>query len=242
MPAARITRTTGFLGFILMIGLVLTGSTAHAICGDVNGDGNKTAVDALAVLQSAVGIDIDLTCSCDATSTTTLPPRTTTTTSTTTTTTLSPIFAGLVTDASDPTTAGNGVGSPWSYTGMFGVAAGNAMCAAIGADHVCTYEEVAAADGRGELASIPVAATFWIHRVSASVIVDETLSPPGPGGRCNDWTAGTDHLVDGEYAEKQEGTITYYFDADTFYDGVSTSHAQPGLPCALVQRGIACCF
>lgn len=231
--------------FLPLVLLVLSSSdAAYAVCGDVNGDGRNTAVDALAVLQSAVGQSVELSCSCAGCvpeSTSTTIDGGTTTTTTTTSTTLPPTFAGLVSNDVTPTSPGPGVATPWSYGGMLGIGAGNAMCAVIGADHVCTYAEVFAAETAGELDEIPDGTTFWLHRVSLSVVVDEVQSPPGPGGRCNDWTSGTDHLVDGEYAEKQSGTISYHFDDDTAYDGIDTSHAQPGLPCAGVLRAIVCC-
>jgi hypothetical protein len=50
-----------FLFSISMVCL-LTASQAHAVCGDVNGDGNKTTSDALAVLRSAVGQPVNLQC------------------------------------------------------------------------------------------------------------------------------------------------------------------------------------
>jgi len=234
-----VRRVCGVL-LLLTLAFHLPAPIAHAVCGDVNGDGLQTATDALAVLQSAVGRPVELVCSCDdciPESTTT----TTTTTSSTTTTTMAAVFVGAVTNDVDPLLPGSGVGSPWSYGGALGVAAGNDMCVAVGADHVCTYAEVATAEAAGELDPLPNGLTFWIHRVSTEVLVDDSVSPPGPGGRCNDWTAGTDHLVDGEYAEKLTGAITYYFDADTAYDGVDPSHAQPGLPCGNVQRAILCC-
>jgi hypothetical protein len=38
---------------------------AHAICGDVTGDGQRGATDALAVLRAATGQDVDLVCEND---------------------------------------------------------------------------------------------------------------------------------------------------------------------------------
>ena len=50
---------------ILMIGVLMfaaTASPAFAVCGDVNGDGNRTASDALMVLMSSTGQSLDLVC------------------------------------------------------------------------------------------------------------------------------------------------------------------------------------
>jgi len=48
-----------------------------------------------------------------------------------------------------------------------------------------------------------------------------TLSPPGPGGRCNDWTYdGFSTIADSEWGGvATDGTIYYYFDSDTVYTG-----------------------
>lgn len=38
------------------------------------------------------------------------------------------------------------------------------------------------------------------------------------------------------------GVPTYELDADTFFDGIDTSHAAPGaLPCGGITRSILCC-
>jgi hypothetical protein len=42
--------------------VLFTGGDAVAVCGDVTGDGAKTATDALAVLRSSVGDPIELIC------------------------------------------------------------------------------------------------------------------------------------------------------------------------------------
>ena len=65
----------------------------------------------------------------------------------------------------------------------------------------------------------------------------------GVGGRCVDWTYQTNHIADGEFVEfPGGGAVTYNFDNDTFYDGVDTTHAQPGLlECGTQMRAILCC-
>jgi len=48
------------------VALVLAAATyAHALCGDVTGDNQRSASDALAVLRSAVGQQVDLVCEGD---------------------------------------------------------------------------------------------------------------------------------------------------------------------------------
>lgn len=53
-------RRASFLSACLLALLCTT--DALALCGDVNGDGKKSATDALAVLRSAVGDPVELTC------------------------------------------------------------------------------------------------------------------------------------------------------------------------------------
>jgi hypothetical protein len=44
--------------------MTLFSGTAHAVCGDVTGEGDVTSGDALAVLRAAVGQSQNLTCDC----------------------------------------------------------------------------------------------------------------------------------------------------------------------------------
>lgn len=48
--------------FCVLALVLFTASDAVAVCGDVTGDGQKTATDALAVLRSSVGDPIELIC------------------------------------------------------------------------------------------------------------------------------------------------------------------------------------
>jgi cysteine-rich repeat protein len=178
------------------------------------------------------------------------------------------VFAGVVTNDQNPNVAGPGVVSVWSYGGQLGVTAGNDMCLAIGADHVCTYGEVKQADTNGELSALPStgAFTFWLHRVSETVPKisnPNEMTAPGPGGRCNDWTYPTNHISDGEYGvydpamtlgnpttARREGNILFFLDDDTIYTGNPTDNHQcaEGSPgCAGScggedPRAILCCF
>jgi hypothetical protein len=89
------------------------------------------------------------------------------------------------------------------------------------------------------------------------------VSPPGPGGRCNEWTYTTNHISDGEYVDLKSagGTTTglFFLDNDTFYDGASTAHtvaadvqdntsnifgggASDTLQCSGQQRAVLCCY
>ncbi len=144
------------------------------------------------------------------------------------------IFSGIVTNDTTPTQAGSGIGSVWSYSGEVGIKAGDEMCAAIGADHVCSFAEVVAAETAGELtAAVPDGQEFWIHRISMDVPrLSEAgvMSPPGPGGRCNEWAYPTNHISDSEFgyydasgsltppaAAQQFGRIWAVTDDDTGY-------------------------
>lgn len=141
----------------------------------------------------------------------------------------------------------SGASSVWATlpnaSGLTGLAAGNAQCASIGADHVCDYEEVVAAALAGELSAIPMGTTAWMQRTTA-VDVGGTSYPAGQGGRCVDWTFSGNHLADGEYITFDAlGMPTYHFDPDTFFDGTDTSHATPGdLECGGATRAILCCY
>lgn len=114
-------------------------------------------------------------------------------------------YAGYVTNPTNPTQPGAGITSVWSYAGELGVKAGDEMCAAIGADHVCSYQEVLEAHALGELTTgpnaLPEDQEFWIHRISMPVarLSEAGTSLPGPGGRCNDWTYPTNHISDSEF-------------------------------------------
>jgi hypothetical protein len=144
-------------------------------------------------------------------------------------------FAGMVPN----------IPSIWVSGGLTSFAAGDDMCqkANLGADHVCDYEEVLSADTNGEFSMIAVGTNVWIQRTT-SAMVNGVPSAPGPGGRCNDWKYGTNHISDGEYGTfDMLGKITYHLDNDTFFDGVDTTHQIPNdLQCGGVNRAIMCCF
>lgn len=183
------------------------------------------------------------------------------------------IYAGIVTNDTNPTMPGNGVPSVWSYGGAgVGIASGNEMCAAIGADHVCTYKELRDADAAGELnGKIDEGQEFWLHRVTETVpqVGGNGMTAPGAGGRCNDWAYPTNHISDGEFAVfhptmttdkgRRINNIIYFFDDDTSYDamnatGVCGANAASATDDGNLQAGcgggcggtqpkaIACCY
>ncbi|MBM4376158.1 MAG: hypothetical protein FJ095_13835 [Deltaproteobacteria bacterium] len=135
-------------------------------------------------------------------------------------------FFGVVSNNQNPVMTGSGIASKWTYNGLEGVQAGNAMCQAIGADHICNYGEVVKAEAAGELAMIPPNLTYWLHRTNKDLTVldpanktctiDTDCNAPGvlafcdpvqkkcawkagAGARCNDWTYPTGHISDGEW-------------------------------------------
>lgn len=131
------------------------------------------------------------------------------------------------------------VAVPWSFSGQSGLAAGNAMCGNIGADHVCDYAEVLDAEADDELDGL-TNITAWVHRTTVE-LVDGVPSAPGPGGRCVDWTNATGTLADGEWIEFGAAVRVHRLDPDTFYDGVDSSHTDPLLfPCGS-PRAVLCC-
>ncbi|MFO0556168.1 MAG: hypothetical protein U0271_47765 [Polyangiaceae bacterium] len=148
-----------------------------------------------------------------------------------------PVFAGLVPDVASIW------GSHPSANGKEGYDAGVEICKTIGADHPCDYVEVLQGESAGELLNVATGTSVWIHRTT-DVTVNNVNSPAGSGGRCVDWVFNGNHIADGEYAVfPATGVLEMHLDADTFYDGVDTTHANPGdLPCGGVTRSLACCF
>lgn len=141
--------------------------------------------------------------------------------------------------------------SRWESGALVGFAAGGDLChmAATVANVpnpnqvvVCDYEQVLEAEAKGELAGLPANSTAWIHRTT-NANVNAVVSAPGSGGRCVDWTYSTNHISDGEFVSIAAGGVaTYSLDGDTFYDGVDTTHTQPGmLECGTQMRSILCC-
>jgi len=146
-------------------------------------------------------------------------------------------FAGVVSNDGDPSTPGDGLTGSWSFSGSLGIAAGDEMCVMIGADHVCRYHEILLAQSKDEFGgSSPIAdGTYWANRVTQSVDVDGTPSPPGPGARCGDWLAGG-ATVEGEWFEASNTALTFHFDPDTAIGSIQ------GIGGCGEQRGIVCCF
>ena len=143
------------------------------------------------------------------------------------------------------------VASRWESGALTGFGAGEAMCqmaaAAAGTPNatdvtVCNYQQVLQAEMAGEFAAIPPGTTAWLHRLTVADI-GGVPTQPGLGGRCVDWTYSTNHISDGEFVDfPGGGAVNYNLDADTFYDGVDTTHAQPGLlECGSQMRAILCC-
>lgn len=141
--------------------------------------------------------------------------------------------------------------SRWESGALVGFAAGQQLCrdAALAAGApdpgmvtVCTYLQMIQAELAGELAAVPMGTSAWVHRITAADVMGMP-SAPGIGGRCADWTTLSNDLSDGEHAEfLGGGMIDYFLDDDTSYDGVDTSHTQPGLlECGMQMRSILCC-
>lgn len=159
---------------------------------------------------------------------------------------------GVVTYAGLVPGAGSAWGAHPQSNGKTGYEAGIEICKTLGADHPCTYVEVKKAEAAGELANIAMGTTAWIHRTTPEM-VDGVMSDPTAvdgagnevyhGGTCNNWVYITNHISDGEYASFEAvGVPTYHLDSDMYFDGVDTTHAQPGLNCGGETRGILCCF
>ncbi len=140
-----------------------------------------------------------------------------------------PLFATVVSNGQDPNQPAGGFAGAWSYGGFWGGSAGNAMCQAAGAGHVCSYAEILAADAHGELAALPANLTYWLNRTTnapdglqpdktcgsngdcvgtsdINAMCDSTTTKcawkPGAGANCNDWSSDDNQLTDGEWFAK----------------------------------------
>jgi cysteine-rich repeat protein len=162
------------------------------------------------------------------------------------------IWHGSVDNTTNPLAKlGIGLLGNWSFAGEVGLVAGDEMCRAIGADHVCNYSEILAADAKGEiligtgLSEEAAGTSFWLHRdVPVTFNSNNTMvtSPPGAGGRCNDWTMAGGPIAEGEsFTLENDGSLTFDFAEETGVDGAlkvgSTNPCQAGPP-----RNIPCCL
>jgi hypothetical protein len=171
----------------------------------------------------------------------------------------SPVDAGHDACAGHVTFAGKTAsqyGSNWTYGGMNGLAAGNAACQAVGADHVCSYDELVVSASGGELSMLTASDTAWLQRngpvtVTATSPKIVVLGQPatvgttyavGLGSDCNEWNYSTDHLNDGEFVDFSTGTATPTFHFD---DNPNAIQATPkDIPCGhnAMLRDVLCCY
>ena len=162
-------------------------------------------------------------------------------------------FSAFVTNSQNPHSQGQGIISVWAFGGQIGIHAGNDMCRAIGADHVCSYTELLLAQSKGELADFgdltgtaTTSGGIWLHRLTP-VEVGGSIYQPGAGGRCNDWTFPGNHIADGEFAELIDGELVFHFDQNACYtgnvaDGCAGEGPLDGGLCGGVSRIIPCCY
>lgn len=115
------------------------------------------------------------------------PPQVTTTTSTPPQACNQRTFKAVVSNQMNPSMSGSGLPSVWSYKGFIGMQAGKAMCQDIGADHVCSYEEIVQADAKGELANISSTLTYWLHRTT-NLVSNGPIPPPRSCSQDSDCT------------------------------------------------------
>lgn len=154
-------------------------------------------------------------------------------------------FARAVHNEMNPNAPGAGISSQWSYGGLVGLEAGQEMCGAVGADHVCTYSDLVVAEAAGELDALPKGTTFWLYRLVAAMTANSTVPAPiGSGGRCNNWTVARNDIVEGEFGTVSDGAIRYNVDGNTCFTADPADNcvdSEQGLPCAGVFRAILCC-
>jgi hypothetical protein len=101
-------------------------------------------------------------------------------------------IAAVVSNAKYPTAAGKGIDSRWSYAGLTGLQAGEELCHAAGADHVCTLEEIFAADSAGQLDDLPKSLTFWSYRTKP--VADPLLGDKPCKVDATDWQKPADAI------------------------------------------------
>ncbi len=152
--------------------------------------------------------------------------------------------------------AGQTFGSNWSYMGMPSLTAGNLACQAIGADHVCDYDDIVLAASKGELSTLTASDTAWLDRTHSVTIATGgpdivvlgqapaagTVLKVAKSSRCADWTYSTDHLNDGEYVEFPNGGNSPKFHLD---DNPCVIQTVPkDIPCGhnMMPREILCCY
>ncbi len=151
-------------------------------------------------------------------------------------------------------------GSNWIHNAEQGLLAGNLVCADIGADHVCDYDEVVLAVSKGELTGLATTDTAWLHRTHPVIVaaglnlevqglaVPNPMAPAGAvlevnrGARGADWTYAGSHLNECEFIsfEKGPGAPTYHLD-----DNPCVIQVPPGdVSCGhnALLRDVLCCF
>jgi hypothetical protein len=145
------------------------------------------------------------------------------------------IFKAAVVSAENPADkVGPGLPGSWAYKGFTGIQAGKALCQDVGADHVCGFREVLAAEAKGELAAIPMNHTYWLRRISSAPDAYHPNTPckannechgsndtelcnhaehrcawiSSADARCNDWTS-IDDGYDGEWFERYDPSSAF---------------------------------
>jgi hypothetical protein len=147
----------------------------------------------------------------------------------------------------------------FSFGGDVGLDAATKACQALGGFGMCDYEQWKqlegdpvkyAADIVKLTTAIPVGTCqdVWLQRTTMAM--DATcpggMSAAGPGGNCNNWNYGTNHVADGEHVNvcNVAGAVTYTYsiDCDTVYDAANPApHQNQVLTCG-VMRPIPCCY
>jgi hypothetical protein len=128
---------------------------------------------------------------------------------------------------------GPSLGTPWLYMGMIGLNAGNEACRMMGAHHVCTFEELRAAEGRGDLSMLPEGTTFWANRLTCAVIAGVVY--PAGETTCAGYTYMSGDTYDAEYARVMGGRVTWFLDTDPTpfrrNAGTGSCRAEYAVPC-----------
>jgi hypothetical protein len=150
------------------------------------------------------------------------------------------------------------LGSKWDYGADMGSAAGDALCQAQGADHVCDFDDIVYAASKGEFAGLTTTDNAWLVRTHSvtvgatdkmitqggvSATVGQTYKV-GQASRCANWSYSTDHLNDGEWVDFSTGVNTPTFHIDNNPCAIQMPNPGKDSPCGhnTMPRSVLCCY
>ncbi len=136
-------------------------------------------------------------------------------------------FAKVVSNAQNPNKPGPGIAANVSYNGLVGLAAAKALCQAVGANEVCSYWRVRAAQKKGELANLDPTRSYWLYRTT---YVADPSGPPKSCAKSSDCPGGACAPLEGVCGYKPDPAARCqdYGSASAAADGEWFEVYQPG--------------